>query len=454
MSKQKILLISLNSFSLVLLIISLVMANHLISSKKTTVLGVQENLSSSISSSSEEVLVPPKPNNLTMNTLFFGDVFWGRRIAKWSEASDLKVAYPFSGLNTLEKNKYQAWIADLECPITDGNLTDYQQENLLQFNCRPEYLTEAKKYFDVFSLANNHTDNMQEIDGLNQTRKYLENEKIQYFGHFDNSVKEDLCEIVSLPVINNYSSENQQILEKIKEKESQNQSLNNSSSDSNSTSSEDSSDSSSSDSSSSEIPKLEKKSYIPIAMCGYHNVFKLPLEDELAVIKKYSEKFFTIIMPHQGSEYGTRSDQLQQQYYKMMIDNGADVVIGNHPHTVHETESYNGKLIVYSLGNFIFDQQFSQNVTTGIAANLNFNFQYDQNLENWLEIGEECRAFKDDCLTKSKNLSKLKNFEIDYNIIATDNSNQLAKKASEEIQNLMLKRTNFENVKPNLQTKF
>ena len=38
-----------------------------------------------------------------------------------------------------------------------------------------------------------------------------------------------------------------------------------------------------------------------------------------------------------------------------MIDAGADMVIGGHPHVTQEVEYYQGKLIVYSLGNYVFD---------------------------------------------------------------------------------------------------
>ena len=38
-----------------------------------------------------------------------------------------------------------------------------------------------------------------------------------------------------------------------------------------------------------------------------------------------------------------------------MIDAGADVVVGSHPHVTQGAEYYRGKLIVYSLGNFVFD---------------------------------------------------------------------------------------------------
>jgi len=38
------------------------------------------------------------------------------------------------------------------------------------------------------------------------------------------------------------------------------------------------------------------------------------------------------------------------------IDQGADLIVGTHPHVVQEVEIYKNKLIFYSLGNFIFDQ--------------------------------------------------------------------------------------------------
>jgi hypothetical protein len=43
----------------------------------------------------------------------------------------------------------------------------------------------------------------------------------------------------------------------------------------------------------------------------------------------------------------------------LAIDDGADLVIGNHPHAVQGVEIYNGKLITYSHGNFVFDQMWT-----------------------------------------------------------------------------------------------
>ena len=55
----------------------------------------------------------------------------------------------------------------------------------------------------------------------------------------------------------------------------------------------------------------------------------------------------------------------QKQLARLMIDHGADVVIGSHPHIVQETEMYKGRLIVYSLGNFVFDGFKTDSTRTG-----------------------------------------------------------------------------------------
>jgi poly-gamma-glutamate synthesis protein (capsule biosynthesis protein) len=58
---------------------------------------------------------------------------------------------------------------------------------------------------------------------------------------------------------------------------------------------------------------------------------------------------------HWGSEDDTEPNERQGILARTMIDAGADVVVGAHPHIVQGTEYYNGRLIVYSLGNFVFD---------------------------------------------------------------------------------------------------
>ncbi|MDD3774206.1 MAG: hypothetical protein PHW50_02940, partial [Patescibacteria group bacterium] len=63
-----------------------------------------------------------KPNQLEIKKMYFGDVFWGRSINDWAQASELKEKYPFSGLSTFNRENYQAWIGSLNCPITDRQI--------------------------------------------------------------------------------------------------------------------------------------------------------------------------------------------------------------------------------------------------------------------------------------------------------------------------------------------
>lgn len=59
------------------------------------------------------------------------------------------------------------------------------------------------------------------------------------------------------------------------------------------------------------------------------------------------------------------ADDRQQQLARLMIDNGADVVVGSHPHMLQGVETYRGKLIVYSVGNFVFDGFKTEETRTG-----------------------------------------------------------------------------------------
>lgn len=100
------------------------------------------------------------PEVISSNILILGNTFWGRYIDDWSKASPLGIAYPFSRLNEFDRGKYDAWIAGLECPTANNiDMSSAEMEQHLQFNCSPEYLPEAAKWFTAFSLANNHTDN-------------------------------------------------------------------------------------------------------------------------------------------------------------------------------------------------------------------------------------------------------------------------------------------------------
>ncbi|MBI4813794.1 MAG: CapA family protein [Methanobacterium sp.] len=82
---------------------------------------------------------------------------------------------------------------------------------------------------------------------------------------------------------------------------------------------------------------------------------------EWSVIKENVDQAKTqadivIVVFHYGNEYSTSPNEYQQNLSRKCIDEGADLVVGSHPHVLQNVESYKGKLIFYSLGNCVFDQ--------------------------------------------------------------------------------------------------
>jgi len=63
-----------------------------------------------------------------------------------------------------------------------------------------------------------------------------------------------------------------------------------------------------------------------------------------------------IVSVHWGQEYSDRPTEGQILMAHRLVDAGADIILGHHPHVLQAIENYRGRLIAYSLGNFIFDQ--------------------------------------------------------------------------------------------------
>lgn len=91
-----------------------------------------------------------------------------------------------------------------------------------------------------------------------------------------------------------------------------------------------------------------------------------------------------VVQFHWGEEYqplpvpapGLAPDD-PVQIGHLAIDDGADLVIGNHPHWIQPIEIYKGKLITYAHGNFIFDQTWSVDTMQGVVGTYTF---YDNQL--------------------------------------------------------------------------
>jgi AmmeMemoRadiSam system protein B len=96
--------------------------------------------------------------------------------------------------------------------------------------------------------------------------------------------------------------------------------------------------------------------YESVSIVGYHQ-FGIHYPDLTPFIKKEQEKGqFVIVFPHWGEEYVARPQEGQRELANKMVKAGADLIIGSHPHVIQGIELIDGVPVVYSLGNFVFDQ--------------------------------------------------------------------------------------------------
>jgi len=134
-------------------------------------------------------------------------------------------------------------------------------------------------------------------------------------------------------------------------------------------------------------PLLFKRQGITIAVLGYNEFFPRSFEadvdrpgsawsddDQVVADIKAARQIHQadVVIPfmHWGVEDEPYATTRQQRLARLMIDAGADAVVGSHPHVTQNTEFYKGRPIVYSLGNFVFDGYSSLENTTGWALQL------------------------------------------------------------------------------------
>lgn len=280
--------------------------------------------------------------NEPIKLLFFGDLMLDRHVREKINKY---------GLNYLiEKlieddftNSYDIVGANLEGAVTN-NGAHYPPENLYDFAFSPEVVAELKNYnFNFFNLANNHLSD-QGQKGIRETYQNLSDLGFYYSGCRDAFLSESLgslessegLEEVSNPIFTQViKGEAQPVL---------------------------------SEENCSEIILNIKNRRV--AFLGFSIVYRGIDEDRIieriGALKEESD--FVVVNVHFGIEYQPRASVSQVNLARKMVDNGADVIIGHHPHVIQNYETYQGKPIFYSLGNFIFDQYFSPETQEGLAV--------------------------------------------------------------------------------------
>lgn len=178
------------------------------------------------------------------------------------------------------------------------------------FRAHPRTLKVLKRHFDVVSLANNHSGDFGPI-AFNEMLDWLDKQGIAYFGGGKNLAQ-------------------------------------------------------------AHTPLIVERNGLRVAFLGYNEFFPRSFEadydkpgiawseDEqvhLDITNARSRYRADLVIPvmHWGWEHEPLASPRQRQLARLMIDAGADAVVGGHPHVTQDTETYRGKPIIYSLGNFLFD---------------------------------------------------------------------------------------------------
>lgn len=117
-----------------------------------------------------------------------------------------------------------------------------------------------------------------------------------------------------------------------------------------------------------------KKNNLKFGFLGFDFLDNTPTEADYDLIKASKQKVDILIVSiHWGVEYTAHPTAYQKEIAQKVIESGGDILMGHHPHWVQDTESINGKPVYYSLGNFVFDQMWSEETRHGLAIKLTFD---------------------------------------------------------------------------------
>lgn len=280
------------------------MANSSLFSSKILITNSSTSTTSSLSTSTSlptDSVLPDSNQFLTI--LIGGDIMLDRGVRLTGQ----KYGYDslFATVTPLFKQA-DIVVANLEGPITSNKsktvLANGKTGKELVFTFDPKSTQAiASSGISVLSLANNHTSNFGN-SGLIETKKWLKQYGLQWFGDPNNATSSEL--IVS-------------------------------------------------------------KNGIDIAFVGYH-AFSKGFDGVVEQVKRLSDQGnFVIVMPHWGEEYVSSPSPLLRSQARTLVSAGAKAIVGAHPHVVLERSWMGDVPVMYSLGNLLFDQHFSPEVMKG-----------------------------------------------------------------------------------------
>lgn len=128
-----------------------------------------------------------------------------------------------------------------------------------------------------------------------------------------------------------------------------------------------------------DVPAIIEKNGIRFAFVGFNEVGVQPGvntadPDFVASHIKQAKTMADVVIAqfHWGAEYQRQPTSNQVRLAHLAVESGADLVVGNHPHWWQPAEIYQDTLIMYSHGNFIFDQMWSTETRQGMVGKYYF----------------------------------------------------------------------------------
>ena len=266
----------------------------------------------------EETLRNKFLNNKETRIMFGGDVMLARTVGTKIDANG--VNYPFEQIKNLLETPNFTYV-NLETSVSNGG---QRVPKGIEFRAKPEALDGVKwAGIDQVCLANNHTGDYGD-EALLDTFTHLTERGIDYVGAGYNAA--DAYEY-----------------------------------------------------------KLQEIDGIKVAFLCYNGIDprmfeatedspgsawidEIKMRENITLAKENAELVFVSL--HQGTEYTPHPTSYQINSAQIAIDSGADAVISHHPHVVQAIQIYNGKPILYSLGNLVFDQMWSIPTQQGLLADI------------------------------------------------------------------------------------
>ena len=267
----------------------------------------------------------PEIKDQEITIIFTGDIMLSRTVNSKMEHAD-DYSWPF--LNIYENlNKADLVVGNLESPFLKN--TNYQVlTGSFSFKANPLSVAGLKlANFGLLSLANNHTLN-QGQQGIADTQEILKENGMSFIGAGLNE------EEARKPAIINIKGYNFAFLG---------------------------------------YAYPDDGSVATKKRAGIANMDVEKMKNDINLLKNATNTpDFIVILMHAGTEYVLEPNWQQKEFARAAIDAGVDLVVGHHPHWPQSFEFYQDKPIIYSLGNFVFDQMWSEEVRQGLLLELSW----------------------------------------------------------------------------------